>query len=181
MFDLIVLAFVAASVIAGAMRGLVRAAVTVAALLLGVVAATHAYEPAGSLLLAAGLVETKAAADGGGFLLVVAVALALGFLAGEIVRGGLKRARLGWLDRALGALFGLLRGAAVCSLVYLALTAFPVRLSSVAEARTAPALAEGARLLSLITSAEVQAAFLEGYRRLTPRPQAGSVRPALEL
>jgi membrane protein required for colicin V production len=166
-FDLMVLAFVVASVVAGAMRGLVRAAVTVAALLAGVVVAAQTYERAGELLLALGLVESKAAADGGGFLLVVGLALALGFLAGEVVKGGLKRARLGWLDRSLGALFGLVRGAAVCSLVYLALTAFPVRLASVAEAQTAPALAEGARLLSLVTSAEVQERFLEGYRRLT--------------
>jgi membrane protein required for colicin V production len=166
-FDLIVLSFVVASVVAGAMRGLVRAAVTLVALLVGVVLAAHAYEWAGEWLLAAGAVETKAAADGAGFLLVVALALALGFAAGEVAKGGLKRARLGWLDRSLGALFGLLRGAAVCSLIYLALTAFPVRLASVTEARTAPALAEGARLLAFVTSAEVQSLFREEYRRLT--------------
>lgn len=165
-FDLIVLAFVVASVVAGAMRGLVRAALTLVALLVGMLVATHAYESVGGWLRATGLVESEAAADSGGFLLVVGLALAVGFVAGELAKGGLKRARLGWLDRSLGALFGLLRGAAVCSLVYLALTAFPVRLASVAEARTAPVLAEGARLLALLTSTEVQARFLEGYRRL---------------
>ena len=38
----------------------------------------------------------------------------------------------------LGGAFGLLRGWLVCSILYLALTAFPVRLSSVEEATTAP-------------------------------------------
>ena len=166
-FDLIVLAFVAASVVAGALRGLVRAAVTLVALFVGIVVAAQGYEWAGGWLRTAGFVETKAAADGGGFLLIVGLALLVGFAAGELAKGRLKRARLGWLDRSLGALFGLLRGAAVCSLIYLALTAFPVRVASVAEARTAPLLAEGARLLSLVTSADVQARFLEGYRHLT--------------
>ena len=165
-FDLIVLAFVVASVVAGTLRGLVRAAITLVALLVGMILAAHAYESAGAWLRSFGLVESKAAADGGGFLLMVGLALLAGFVAGELAKGGLKRARLGWLDYSLGALFGLLRGAAVCSLIYLALTAFPVRLASVAEARTAPLLAEGARLISFVTSAEVQARFLEGYRRL---------------
>src|ERR687884_390467 len=98
-FDLIVLALVGSSLVAGALRGLVRALITTGA------------------------------------------ALMLGFAAGQLARGRLKRARLGWLDRALGALFGLARGLAVCAIMYLALTAFPVRLDAVAEARTAPLLA----------------------------------------
>jgi hypothetical protein len=79
----------------------------------------------------------------------------------------LRRARLEWFDRVLGGAFGLLRGVAVCSAIYLALTAFPVRLSSVEEARTAPALAQGARLLALCTSEDVRVRFLAGYRSLT--------------
>jgi hypothetical protein len=56
---------------------------------------------------------------------------------------------------------------AVCSVIYLALTAFPVRLETVAEARTAPALAEGAKLISWLTSADMRARFEAEYRRLT--------------
>jgi membrane protein required for colicin V production len=165
-FDLFVLLIVGASVASGALRGLVRAAVTVAALVLGLFAAAQTYEPAGAWLRGVGLVESQAAAHAGGFLLVAGVALVLGLVVGETLRAGLRRASLEWFDRALGALFGLVRGIAVCSVVYLALTAFPVRLQTVEQARTAPALAEGARLLALCTSAEVRALFLDGYRRL---------------
>ena len=94
------------------------------------------------------------------------IVLAAGFVLGESARAGLRRAKLEWFDRALGAGFGLLRGVAVCSVVYLALTAFPVRLEAVARARTGPALAEGARLLALCTSSEVRARFLAEYERL---------------
>ena len=166
-FDLFVIALVSASIVAGALRGLIRALITGAALIVGLVVAAHVYQTAGSLLLDLGLLETPAAANASGFLLVFGAALALGFAAGRLVRGGLRRARLEWFDRALGGLFGLLRGAAVCSAIYLALTAFPVRLNSVIEARTAPALAVGARLLAACTSSDVRTRFFEEYRRLT--------------
>src|SRR5215210_8117004 len=165
-FDLFVLAIVGASVAAGALRGFVRALITSVGLVVGFVVATYTYQAAGAFLRGFGLVESAEAAHAAGFLLMVGVVLTAGFILGESARAGLRRARLEWFDRALGAGFGLLRGAAVCSVVYLALTAFPVRLESVAQARTAPALAEGARLLSLCASSEVRARFLARYQHL---------------
>ncbi|HEY0077293.1 MAG TPA: CvpA family protein [Pyrinomonadaceae bacterium] len=167
-FDFFVIALVGASVVAGALRGLVRGLITGAALLLGLLLAARWYETAGALVRATGLVETTAAAHAGGFLLVVGAMLAIGLAVGTLVRGGLKRARLEWSDRLLGGAFGLLRGLLVSSVIYLALTAFPVRLSSVEEARTAPALAEGAHLLAACTSADVRSRFIARYRHLTP-------------
>jgi membrane protein required for colicin V production len=167
LFDLIVIALVGASLIAGALRGFVRALVATLAMLLGVVFAARSYETAGVALRALGVVESSAAANACGFLSLVGCALALGFLAGGLLRGGLRRAKLEWMDRVLGALFGFARGMAVCCVVYLALTAFPVRLATVEEARTAPALAEGARLISWLTSEDMRARFQFEYRRLT--------------
>jgi len=166
-FDLIVLAMVGASLIAGALRGFVRALIATLAMFAGVVVAARSYETAGTALRALGLVESSAAANACGFLLIVGFALALGFLAGQLLRGSLRRAKLAWMDRVLGALFGLARGLAVCSVVYLALTAFPVRLATVEDARTAPVLAEGAKLVSWLTSADMRTRFQAGYRRLT--------------
>jgi membrane protein required for colicin V production len=164
-FDLFVLAIVGASLVAGALRGFVRALIASAGLVVGLLFAARFYGPAGSLLRSIGVVESPEAAHAGGFLLVTGVILLAGFVLGEFARAGLKRARLEWFDRALGAAFGLVRGVAVCSAIYLALTAFPVRLESVERARTAPALAEGARLLSLCTSGDVRARFLAQYHR----------------
>jgi membrane protein required for colicin V production len=166
-FDLIVFALVGASLLAGVLRGFVRALVATLAMLAGVVVGARSYETAGMFLRALNLVESNAAANACGFLLIVGLALALGFAAGQLLKGGLRRARLEWMDRVLGALFGFARGMAVCSVIYLALTAFPVRLETVAEARTAPALAEGAKLMSWLTSAELRARFEAEYRRLT--------------
>ena len=165
-FDLFVLAIVGASVAAGALRGLVRALIASLGLVVGFVVATHTYQAAGAFLRNFGLVESPEAAHAAGFLLMVGVVLTAGFVLGESARAGLRRARLEWFDRALGAGIGLLRGVAVCSVDYLALTAFPVKLEAVTRARTGPALAEGARLLSLCTSTEVRARFLARYQQL---------------
>ena len=165
-FDLFVLAIVGASVAAGALRGFVRALIATFGLVLGLFLAARAYAPAGALLRGLGIVESTEAADAGGFLLVTGLVLLAGFVVGEFAKSGLRRARLGWLDGALGAGFGFLRGVGVCSVVYLALTAFPVRIESVAQARTGPALAQGARLLALCTSSDVRARFHAEYRRL---------------
>jgi len=166
-FDLIVLALVGASLIAGALRGFVRALIATLVMFVGVLIAARSYETAGTFLRALNVVESNAAANAWGFLLIVGVALVLGFVAGHLLKGSLRRARLEWMDRVLGALFGFARGMAVCSVIYLALTAFPVRLGSVMEARTAPALAEGAKLISWLTSADLRTRFQVEYKRLT--------------
>ncbi|MDT4955957.1 MAG: rane protein required for colicin production [Acidobacteriota bacterium] len=165
-FDFIVLALIASSVVSGAMRGIVKALLTGAALIIGLLIAAHGYEAVGSIVRGLKLVESKEAANAVGFLLIMTVALVGGFLAGRLVTGGLRHVRLEWFDRVLGGAFGLLRGLAVCSALYLALTAFPVRLSSVTEARTAPILAQGARMLGVFTSQEVRTRFYESYSDL---------------
>jgi membrane protein required for colicin V production len=165
-FDFIVLALIASSVVSGAMRGIVKALLTGAALIIGLLIAARGYEAVGSIVRGLKLFESKEAANAVGFLLIMTIALIGGFLAGRLVTGGLRHVRLEWFDRALGAAFGLLRGLAVCSALYLALTAFPVRLSSVTEARTAPILAQGARMLGVFTSQEVRTRFYESYSDL---------------
>ena len=165
-FDFLVLALVASSVISGAMRGIVRALLTGAALILGLFIAAQGYGVAGAILRGPNVVESDGAANAGGFLLIMTIALVGGFFAGRLVSGGLKHIRLEWFDRVLGGAFGLLRGWAVCSILYLALTAFPVSISSVIEARTAPALAQGAKLLGVFTSQEVRTRFYESYSDL---------------
>jgi membrane protein required for colicin V production len=162
-FDLIVLALCGASLVAGALRGLVRGLLTGAALILGIIIAARGYTVAGEFFRAAGLVESNEAAHAAGFLALTGLIFGLGFLAGHFVSRRLKRLRLAWLDRTLGAGFGLLRGFFVSSALFLALTAFPVRISSVEEARTAPLLAEGARLLATFTSPEMRLSFLKQY------------------
>ena len=109
-FDFVVIVLVGASVVAGALRGLVRAALVGAALIIGVIVAAQIYKPVGCFMRGVELVGSVEAANAAGFLLVVGVALIAGFAAGRLVRGGLRRARLEWFDHLLGGVFGFVRG-----------------------------------------------------------------------
>lgn len=162
-FDFIVLALIAASVVAGALRGIVKALLTLAALIIGLLIAARGYGVAGAMLSGLRIVESTEAANAGGFLLIMIIALTGGFLAGHFISGGLRRVSLQWFDRVLGGAFGLLRGLVVCSILYLTLTAFPVHIQAVTEARTAPVLAAGARVLAAFTSKEIRARFYKEY------------------
>jgi membrane protein required for colicin V production len=165
-FDLIVLLMTGASVMAGLLRGIVRALLTGVALIVGLIVASRSYGITGALLRGLGVVESNAAANAGGFLLLMLLALIIGFIAGRLVTKGLRRAHVEWFDRLLGGAFGAVRGFALCSALYMALTAFPVHLASVTDALTAPLLASGAEALGVLTSTEMQTRFLNEYRAI---------------
>ncbi|HET8677175.1 MAG TPA: hypothetical protein VFO63_15370, partial [Blastocatellia bacterium] len=50
-----------------------------------------------------------------------------------------------------------------CSVIYLALTAFPVKIEAVERAAFAPFLLEGTRVIAYLTSSEMRERFFEGY------------------
>jgi len=62
----------------------------------------------------------------------------------------------------LGGALGLIRGWLICSVIYLALTAFPVKPEAVERAYFAPALLEGTRVITYLTSRELRERFFNG-------------------
>src|SRR5215216_5566208 len=130
--DYFVLIVVVASVASGATRGIIKGIISVLSALAGLILAAQLYPYAASL--ASGFVSSQRAADLLGFVAVFLVVLACGTLLARWLRGKLKRARLDWVDHTLGAAFGLVRGWLVCSAIYLALTAFPVKIEAVEQA-----------------------------------------------
>jgi hypothetical protein len=50
--------------------------------------------------------------------------------------------------------------------IYLALTAFPVKLEAVERAAFAPALLEGTRVIAYLTSSDLRERFLNGYEMI---------------
>jgi membrane protein required for colicin V production len=159
--DYFVLIVVVASVVSGATKGLIKGIISVSSAVAGLVLAAQLYPYAASLL--SGFVSTSRAANLLGFVAVFLAVLAGGSLLARLMRGGIKRARLNWADHALGAAFGLARGWLICSAIYLALTAFPIKIEAVERAAFAPALLEGTRVIAYLTSPELRERFLSGY------------------
>jgi membrane protein required for colicin V production len=159
--DYFVLIVVVASTALAATRGILRGIISLLTTVAGLIAATFLYEYVG--ILFRGFVETERAANLLGFIIVFLMCMIAGSLLSRRLRGALKRARLDWVDHALGATFGFLRGWLFCSVVYMALTAFPVRIEAVRQATFAPFLLEGTHVISYITSSEFRGQFLAGY------------------
>ncbi|HLF83115.1 MAG TPA: CvpA family protein [Blastocatellia bacterium] len=158
--DYFVLLIVVASVASGATKGIIRVIVSVAFTVAGLVVAAHAYTYAASLLR---IFVAARLADLLGFVAVFLLVFVAGSLASRWLRGGLKRARLSWIDRVLGAAFGFFRGWLICSVIYLALTAFPLKPEAVERATFGPALLEGTRVIAYLTSRELRERFFSGY------------------
>ena len=161
--DYFVLLVVVASVASGATKGIIRVVVSVAFTVAGLIVAAQTYAYAASVLrlfVAAWLANLL------GFAVVFVLVFAAGSLLSWRLRGGLKRARLGWIDHAVGAAFGFVRGWLICSAIYLALTAFPVRPAAVERSAFSPALLEGTRVVSYLASPELRQLFLDGYEKV---------------
>ena len=161
LLDYFVLIIVAASIVLGALKGIIRGAISIVAVIGGLLFAAFAYEYPAVLLGA--FVASPQAAHLLGFMAILVAALAAGMFLSRGLRGVLKRLRLGWADHAIGAAFGLVRAWLLCSALYLALTAFPVKLDAVQQARLAPVLLEGTRAIAYLTSREFKDRFYSGY------------------
>lgn len=123
--DYVVIGVVAVSIAWGAWRGLVREIVSVAGWVIAFLAANLLAGPAGERLpesLARPELRILVA-----FVGIFIVSLVVTTLFGLLLSKILKAAGLGGLDRALGALFGLVRGALIVIVLALlaGLTSFP--------------------------------------------------------
>ena len=159
--DYFVVIVVVASVALGATRGIIKGIISLSSALAGLVIAAQLYPFAAGLF--SSFVSTARAANLLGFVAIFLLVLVGGSLLARWLRGGLKRVRLDWLDHLLGAVFGFLRGWLICSVIYLALTAFPVKLEAVERATFAPALLEGTRVIAYLTSKDLRDRFFDGY------------------
>jgi membrane protein required for colicin V production len=164
LLDYFVLIVVVLSVASGAAKGVLKGAISIVSVIAGLFAAVYLYSWVAapiSLLVSERLSELL------GFGVVFVGVVIGGMLLVRCIRGVLRRIRLGWADHAVGAIFGLLRAWMICSVIYLALTAFPVRLSAIENAAFAPILLEGTKVIAYATSPEMRDRFTNGYEAVT--------------
>ena len=162
--DYFVLIVVIASVASGITRGILKGIISIVSAVVGLLAAAQFYDYAAILFRS--FVSTERAAAMLGFVAIFLGVLLAGSLLARWLRRGMKRVRLNWVDRVLGGFFGAVRGWLICSVIYLALTAFPVKLEAVEQASFAPVLLEGTRVISYLTSPELREQFLRGYETI---------------
>lgn len=162
--DWFFLAILIGSIVASILKGFARETISLGALIIGLVLAAWFYPVPGSFFM--NFVKTHDIASLLGFLSIFLGCVLLGGLISWITNKLIKISNLEWFDRLLGAIFGLIRGWILGSVIFLVLTAFPVKLESVQDAKFAPYLLAGARVLAVVMPSELKAKFLEGYRKV---------------
>jgi len=174
--DLVVLALMLVSGLLGAMRGLVREVLGVAAW----VVAAFVASSYGAFPIVAPWVRRQfsdpgvadAVAFGGVFLIVLVVL----WLVVRVISNAVRGSALGGLDRSLGLVFGLGRGAALLVVAYILLSiglAIEQWPAPVLEARSLPIIHHGADWLV--------AQLPPNYRPAVARPPLGRSTTAADL
>jgi len=108
-FDMIVLAVIALSTLFAYIRGVVRELFAIASWIVGLVAALYYSDPAAALF--SGFDISPVARHVIAFVLILLVVLIVGGIIAQLLKSVVHRIGLGFVDRFLGAVFGVLRGA----------------------------------------------------------------------
>jgi membrane protein required for colicin V production len=162
--DWMILVLLAVSIVSSILKGFARETISLASVIVGLLLASWFFPLFGRFF--GNFVKTQDIASLLGFATIFFACVFLGVLISLIVNKLLEAVHLKWFDRLLGAAFGLIRGWLIGAVLFLMLTAFPVQLESVKNARLAPYLLSGARALALVTPSPLKAKFLEGYRKV---------------
>lgn len=132
-FDMVVVVVLGYCIIRGAFRGIIREAAAIIGVLGGFYMAFMFYEAVAPVFtrFTDNVNYTYFAA----FLLIFCAVFAASILAGIVVRAVVQLMLLGVVDRALGSLFGAVKGVIVVSLLFFLLTFFLPRGNSTAVIR----------------------------------------------
>jgi membrane protein required for colicin V production len=120
--DIVFLVIIALSCIMGGFRGLVKEAFSLATWIGAIVIGTLLYEPMAGLLT--GIIDNSSLRNLSAFAILFVLTILIGTIISNLMKKLMQAAGLGGADRVLGALFGILRGLIIISLIVLVTTRF---------------------------------------------------------
>jgi len=165
--DVVLLLVLAGSVVTSFSTGLAREVVGLVSLVAALVLAIWFYGTAGSFLRP--YVSSPGVANFCGFLMVFCGVLVLGALVGRVLGRMMKVAGLSFVDRLLGAGFGIVRGLLISIALVLALLAFTPGKSppnAVVHSKVAPYVIDAARVCAAVAPHELKDGFRKSYEQV---------------
>jgi len=166
LLDLLVVIVIGSSVAAGLVAGFARVSIGFLAAILGVVFGFWFYGiPAGWVHR---YLHSAAVSNLIGFLLVFWAILAIGALVAKVTSRLFKWTGLSWLDRLLGGVFGLVRGALIAVVMIAVLLAFtPKPMPNwMVESQTLPYAMEASNAIASLAPNTIKNAFRESMLEL---------------
>lgn len=162
--DVVALFIIGLSALTAFFKGLVGELFRIGSVVAGFLAAAHFYSGVAYQLLEAGVDPIPAGLLA--FVGIFVAVLILGAVAAGFSNRILKTLKLKWIDRLLGATFGLLRGALIITILFLAFASFPVRRDLLEASRLAPFFLTLGKGLVQVAPANLESLFQDGYDRL---------------
>src|SRR5882724_7470782 len=157
--DLLLIVLLAASIASAFARGFTRELIGLAAAVAGLICGAWFYRIAAAVVRP--YVGSPEMANLCGFLLIFAAAILIGWILSVLAGMMMKIVGLSWLDRLMGAAFGLARGVVVGVAVITALVAFAPGKDpksppqAVVQSKIAPYLIDAARTVTMAAPKEL--------------------------
>ncbi len=161
--DCILAAIVLASVISAMLKGFVQEIISLASVLIGLIAAALWYQRAA--LWFEDISKSHEVALGLGFLVLFLGTSLLGWLLALLAHKLIKTVGIQWFDRFLGGVFGLVRGVLIDAILLMAMLAFAIKPDTVQQSKLAPYVTTGARVIALVMPQSLRAQFHLGFNK----------------
>ena len=106
--DVVIIIYLALSIISGFVQGLIRSLLSIIGLIVGILLASHFYKQLGDILT---FISNRNVADIVAFIVILLAVMVIAALIGLVLRSIIKAIMLGWIDKLGGAVLGLILGA----------------------------------------------------------------------
>lgn len=159
--DFILAAVFLLSILGAIAKGFVRELISLATVIAALVVALIGYQHVGGWF--EDLTKSHQVALAAGFLLLFMGTILVGGLISWIARKMVKTAGLEWFDRFLGALFGVVRGMLIASVILLVMTSFAIKPDAIRQSALAPYVMTGTRTIALVMPYSLRSQFQAGF------------------
>jgi membrane protein required for colicin V production len=160
--DWVILGIIVLSVLTAAHKGFFVECFSLAGVILGLLLASWNYQRLVPYLM--GWVHTVGVAQAIAFVVIALGTMIVAGIIGRLVRWVVKSVGLGWADRFLGAVFGLLKGCVLVTLGVMAVAAFLPGTAWLGESRFASYFLSVARQTALVTPNELSERIRDGVK-----------------
>jgi membrane protein required for colicin V production len=106
--DIVILIYLAVSVISGLVQGLIRMVLSIVGVIVGIFLASHFYIQLGNALT---FISNKDTANIVAFIIILLAVMIVAAIIAWLLKSIIKAIKLGWVDKLGGAVLGLILGA----------------------------------------------------------------------
>ncbi len=152
------------SVLSAAKHGFFVEAFSLAGIVLGLLLASWNYQKL--LPWIDRWVHSPGVAEAIAFIAIAIAVMVIAGLAGRLIRWSVRSIGLGWADRFIGAIFGLLKGCVLVTLGIMAIAAFLPHATWLDRSKFAPYFLSAAHEASAVTPAQLGERIREGVKAI---------------